>query len=183
LVPVNDFCYEDKQALRIQLERGLNTPRTSSMGRLFDAAAALAGLRQEVNYEAQAAIEFEAALDPLETGAYHFALKEKVVDVEEAFQALVVDSISGVSIPIISARFHNGLVEMSRQVCAELRSQTGICEVAMSGGVWQNMTLLERTTANLCEDGFTVYIHRQVPTNDGGLSLGQAMVGASKYGV
>lgn len=183
LVPVNDFCYEDKQALRIQLERGLNTPRTSSMGRLFDAAAALAGLRQEVNYEAQAAIEFEAALDPLETGAYHFALKEKVVDVEEAFQALVVDSISGVSIPIISARFHNGLVEMSRQVCAELRSQTGICEVAMSGGVWQNMTLLERTTANLSEDGFTVYIHRQVPTNDGGLSLGQAMVGASKYGV
>jgi hydrogenase maturation protein HypF len=183
LAPVNDFCYEDKQALRIQLERSLNTPHTSSMGRLFDAAAALAGLRQEVNYEAQAAIEFEAALDPLETGAYHFTLRETVVNFEEAIRALIGDSISGVSIPIISARFHNGLAEMSRQVCAELRSRTGIGEVALSGGVWQNMTLLERTTANLREDGFTVYIHQQVPTNDGGLSLGQAMVGASKYGV
>jgi hydrogenase maturation protein HypF len=183
LAPVNDFCYEDKQALRIQLERSLNTPRTSSLGRLFDAAAALAGLRQEVNYEAQAAIEFEAALDPLETGAYHFDLNEKVVDVGRAIRALSGDSISGVSIPIISARFHNGLVEMSRQVCADLRRQTGINEVALSGGVWQNMTLLERTTCDLRKDGFTVYIHQQVPTNDGGLSLGQAMVGASKYGV
>ena len=92
-------------------------------------------------------------------------------------------SLSGVSIPKISARFHNGLVELSRQVCAELRSQTGIGEVALSGGVWQNMALLERTTYNLHKDGFMVYIHHQVPANDGGLSLGQAMVGAAKFGV
>ncbi len=183
LAPVNDFCYEDKQALRIQLEHSLNSPRTSSMGRMFDAAAALAGVRQKVNYEAQAAIEFEAALDPLETGVYHFAFGEKIVDMGEAFRELVADSLSGISIPIISARFHNGLVEMSRHVCAELRSQTGIGDVALSGGVWQNMTLLERTTAKLRKDGFMVYKHRQVPANDGGLSLGQAMVGASQYGV
>ena len=91
LAPVKDLCYEERQALRIQLERGLNTPRTSSMGRLFDAAAALAGVRQMVNYEAQAAIEFEAALDPLETGAYQFNIREKVVDVGEAIQGLLAD--------------------------------------------------------------------------------------------
>jgi len=86
------------------------------MGRLL-MRAALAGLRQEVNYEAQAAIEFEAALDPLENRRVPLCTQGKVVDVEEAFQALVVDSISGVVHPIISARFHNGLVEMSGRYC------------------------------------------------------------------
>jgi len=183
LAPVNDLCFEERQALRIQLERGLNTPRTSSMGRLFDAAAALAGVRQRVNYEAQAAIEFEAALDPSESGAYLFVIQENVVDVGEAFRGLLADVNSGVSIPKISAHFHNGLVELSRQVCARLRSKTGIGEVVLSGGVWQNMALLERTAHNLRKDGFTVYIHHQIPANDGGLSLGQAMVGAFLYGV
>jgi hydrogenase maturation protein HypF len=183
LAPEKNLCYEDRQALRIQLERGLNTPHTSSLGRLFDAAAALAGVRQMVNYEAQAAIEFEAAMDPLETGAYRFDIGEKVVDVREAIQCLAADVASGVSIPVISARFHNGLVEMSRQVCAEIRSQTGIREVALSGGVWQNMALLERTAGNLRKDGFMVYLHQQVPANDGGLSLGQVMVGAAKFSV
>ncbi|MGD0752093.1 MAG: carbamoyltransferase HypF [Anaerolineales bacterium] len=183
LAPVNDLCFEERQALRVQLERGLNTPRTSSMGRLFDAAAALAGVRQRVNYEAQVAVEFEAALDPSESGAYLFVILKNVVDVAEAFRGLLADVNSGVSIPKISARFHNGLVELSRQVCARLRSKTGIGEVALSGGVWQNMALLERTTHNLRKDGFTVYIHHQIPANDGGLSLGQAMVGAFLYGV
>jgi hydrogenase maturation protein HypF len=181
--PVTDLCFEERQALRIQLERGLNTPQTSSFGRLFDAAAALAGVRQIVNYEAQAAIEFEAALDPLETGAYRFNIREKVVDAGEAIQGLLKDIAAGVSISKISARFHNGLVELSRLVCDEMRSQTGIGEVVLSGGVWQNMVLLERTISNLRKDGFIVYIHHRVPANDGGLSLGQAMVGATKFGV
>ena len=76
LAPVLDFCVEERQALRVQLERGLNTPPTSSLGRLFDAAAALAGVRQQVNYEAQAAIEFESALDPAEDGAYRFEVRK-----------------------------------------------------------------------------------------------------------
>jgi hydrogenase maturation protein HypF len=182
LAPVKDLCFEERQALRIQLERGLNTPRTSSMGRLFDAAAALAGLRQRVNYEAQAAIEFEAVLDPLESGAYLFIVRENLVDVSEAFRGLLEDVAFGVSIPRISARFHNGLVVLSRQVCASLRSTTGISEVALSGGVWQNMALLVRTVQGLRKDGFNVLIHHQIPANDGGLSLGQAMVGANRYG-
>ena len=183
LAPVKDLCFEERQALLIQLERGLNTPRTSSMGRLFDAASALAGMRQSVNYEAQAAIEFEAAIDPLESGAYLFGIRENLVDVGEAFRGLLADVTSGVSIQRISARFHNGLVELCRQVCARLRSTTGIGEVVLSGGVWQNMALLERTVQYLRMDGFIVHIHHQIPANDGGLSLGQAMVGAAKYGL
>ena len=181
--PVQDLCYEERQALRIQLERGLNTPLTSSLGRLFDSAAALAGVRQMVNYEAQAAIEFEAALDPSETGAYQFEIREDVVDTGKAVRGLLADAASGISIPIISARFHNGLAGLSRDVCAEIRHQTGIREVALSGGVWQNMALLERTTCNLREVGFLVYLHHRVPANDGGLSLGQAMIGAAKFGL
>jgi hydrogenase maturation protein HypF len=181
LAPVQDLCFEERQALRIQLERGLNTSRTSSLGRLFDAAASLAGMRQKVNYEAQAAIEFEAALDPSEAGAYRFEVRDGNVEIGEAFRALVADVHSGVSIPVISARFHNGVAELSRLICAEILRQTGIDEVALSGGVWQNMALLERVVCGLNQDGFTVYLHRQVPANDGGLSLGQVLVGAARF--
>jgi hydrogenase maturation protein HypF len=181
LAPVRDLYFEERQALRIQLERGLNRPRTSSLGRLFDAAAALAGVRQKVNYEAQAAIEFEAALDPSEAGAYRFEVRGGMVEAGEAFRALVADVHMGVSIPVISARFHNGLAEVSCLVCAEIRRQTGIGEVALSGGVWQNMALLERTVRGLDKEGFVIYLHRQVPANDGGLSLGQVLVGAARF--
>jgi hydrogenase maturation protein HypF len=183
VAPVENLCYEERQALRIQLEHGLNSPSTSSIGRLFDAAAALAGVRQIVNYEAQAAIEFEAVVDPQETGAYQFDIRKRVVNVREAIQSLIADVASGVSISKISARFHNGLAEISSKVCVEIRRQTKINEVALSGGVWQNMALLDRTMENLQKDGFVVYIHHQVPTNDGGLSLGQAIVGSTKYGL
>jgi hydrogenase maturation protein HypF len=181
LAPVQDMCSEERQALRIQLERGLNTPRTSSLGRLFDAAAALAGVRQKVNYEAQAAIEFEAAIDPSESGAYQFEIQDGLMNVDGCLRDLVTDVHAGVSIPVISARFHNGVAELSRQVCDEIRRQTGIFEVALSGGVWQNMALLMRATRNLQKDGFIIYLHHQIPTNDGGISLGQALVGAAKF--
>lgn len=183
LAPVGDLCFEERQALRVQLERGLNTPRTSSLGRLFDAAAALAGVRQRVNYEAQAAIEFEAALDPAESGAYSFEVREGTVEAGEAVRMLLADVRSGVSIPVISARFHNGLAEVTRQVCAKLRRESGLGVVALSGGVWQNMALLERVVRALRADGFALLLHRQVPANDGGVSLGQAVVCAQRFGV
>lgn len=180
LAPTKDMCLEERQALRIQLERGLNIFRTSSLGRLFDAAAALAGVRQKVNYEAQAAMEFEAAIDPSENGEYSFEIKEGKVLVEKCVRSLVSDIHAGISIPVISARYHNGIAELSRQICMEIRRQMGVDKVALSGGVWQNITLLRRVTDYLKKDGFTVYIHRQIPTNDGGLSLGQAMVGETR---
>jgi hydrogenase maturation protein HypF len=181
LAPVRELCFEERQALRVQLEHGLNTSRTSSLGRLFDAAASLAGGRQKVNYEAQAAIEFEAAIDPAENGEYHFTLANGEIEVGECIGSLATDALAGVSLPIISARFHNGVAELARQVCKEVRLQTGINEVALSGGIWQNMALLERAHRRLEQEGFKVYMHRQVPTNDGGLSLGQALIGAARF--
>jgi hydrogenase maturation protein HypF len=178
LASVAEFCADDRTMLRTQLEKKINTLMTSSMGRLFDAAAALAGVRQVVNYEAQAAIEFEALADPLEGGKYPFAWNQPQVQVRGAIEALTADALSGVPIQKISARFHNGLAEVCRVICLDVREKFGINEVALSGGVWQNITLLRRVLSLLESDGFKVYIHREVPTNDGGLSLGQAVIAA-----
>jgi hydrogenase maturation protein HypF len=179
LAPARELCYEERMALRVQLERGLNTPQTSSLGRLFDAAAAFAGVRQEVNYEAQAAIEFESALDKTELGAYLFEVKKETVDARQVILAMLADIRAGVSIPVLSARFHNGVADMVSQVCGQIRRETGLKEIVLSGGVWQNMALLERAVRGLSEDGFVVFIHHQVPANDGGLALGQVLVGAA----
>ena len=175
---VKEFCADDRILLRTQLEKKINTPMTSSLGRLFDAAAALAGVRQSVNYEAQAAIEFEALADSAEAGKYPFAWNQARVQVRGAVEALVADVLAGVPTSKISARFHNGLADVCRVASIEVRNRMGVNEVALSGGVWQNLTLLGRTLSSLRESGFQVYIHRQVPTNDGGLALGQAVIAA-----
>jgi hydrogenase maturation protein HypF len=180
LAPVAEFSAKDQAVLRAQLERKINTPITSSMGRLFDAAAALAGERQQVNYEGQAAIEFEALADSTEDEKYLFGLSQDQVQVRSAIEALIQDGESGIPVSKISAKFHNGLAQGVLEICLKIRSETGIDEVALSGGVWQNITLLGRTLSLLKEEGFRVYIHREVPTNDGGLSLGQAVIAAAR---
>jgi hydrogenase maturation protein HypF len=146
-------------ALAQQLGTGLNSPPTSSMGRLFDAVAALAGVRQTVNYEAQAAIELEALVDPAETGAYPFRLLRHLVDPLPVIAAVAADVRAGVPQPVIAARFHNGVAGMVAAVCRQLRDTTGLNAVALSGGVWQNMTLLRRTLGLLAADEF-----RSTPT-------------------
>ena len=178
LESVKEFCAEDQVTLRVQLEKRINTPMTSSMGRLFDAAAALAGVRQKVNYEGQAAIEFEAMADPAEAGHYAFGVESGQVGVRSVVEELVNDAVAGVPIQKISARFHNGLAESVRETVQRISGETSLRSVVLSGGVWQNITLLGRTLALLRKDGFKVYIHREVPTNDGGLSLGQAAIAA-----
>jgi hydrogenase maturation protein HypF len=176
-----DFTREDRAGLHGQLESMINSPLTSSMGRLFDAAASLAGVRHAVNYEAQAAIEFEALAEPSETGFYPFDYAGGLIDPCRAIQALVADVLARTPTSIVSARFHNGLAQMVRAVCASLRAETTLSEVALSGGVWQNMTLLGKTVPMLEKDGFTVLTHHQVPANDGGLALGQAAIAAWKF--
>lgn len=180
LAPVRWLGETGRSALLAQLEKKINTPATSSIGRLFDAAAALAGVRQEINYEGQAAIEFEALVDSEEESGYAFKVEDGQLQVRGAIEGLLGDVERGVSVQTIAARFHNGLAEAVRVVANCVRQETGIRKIVCSGGVWQNLTLLRRTLSLLRAEGYEVYIHREVPTNDGGLSLGQAVIAASR---
>ena len=172
---------DERRALRAQLEHRLNAPLTSSMGRLFDGVAALAGVRQAVNYEAQAAIELEALADPAEQGVYPFELRPGpdetfIADPTALIAAVLKDALHGIAMTAISARFHNGVARLALEACRRLHEQSGLRQVALSGGVWQNITLIEKTCRLLQADGFEVLLHRQTPANDGGLALGQAAV-------
>ena len=158
----------------------VNTPPTSSCGRLFDAVAAIVGLSGTVTYEAQAAIELEAVSSdtPEEYGAYPFAVEDGQVRMRPLLAQIVSDVRAGVSPGVVGQRFHRSLAEIIRCVCLRVRDSEGLSAVALSGGCWQNRLLLGMTVSCLQADGFAVYTHKQVPTNDGGLSLGQAAVAA-----
>ncbi|OGO66476.1 MAG: carbamoyltransferase HypF [Chloroflexi bacterium RBG_19FT_COMBO_47_9] len=178
------LCADERKVLYSQLEHKINTPLTSSMGRLFDAIASLAGVKHQVNYEAQAAIELEALVDPTETKSYPFEAvpyndtHPGLLDPTPTITAVRTDVLSNIPVPIISARFHNTIAEMVIHTARTVRSLTGINKIVLSGGVWQNMTLLNKSLIMLKKDRFIVYTHHQVPTNDGGISLGQAVVAA-----
>ena len=184
LYSYNALCAEERSILMSQLKLKINTPLTSSMGRFFDAVASLCGVRQVVNYEAQAAIEFEALADQNEHGEYHFHVettrehneKSSQIDPTPLLQELLDDLNHSVPVARISARFHNTIARMVCNTCEQIREDYGVNRVVLSGGVWQNMTLLHLTQELLSQHQFTVYIHHQVPTNDGGLALGQLAV-------
>ncbi len=166
--------------LHRQITNRVNAPLTSSMGRLFDAVSSLLGVRHTVNYEAQAAIELESLVDQDETGTYPFAIEGVILNPAPMFQAMLSDLRANVPLPTLAGRFHNTLAGLLHRVCQKVRTQTGIEEVALSGGVWQNMTLLKKSIHLLQKDGFTVFRHHQVPSNDGGISLGQAVIAMNK---
>jgi hydrogenase maturation protein HypF len=168
-------------------ERGLNAPLTSSCGRLFDAVAALAGIREQVNYEAQAAIELEMAIDGADDGsAYRLTLTKMEsgweINTLPLFEELVRDLTEGTSVGVISRRFHNGLAEGIARMAALLREGTKLNRVCLSGGTCQNIYLSERLTKRLEAGGFEVFSHAEVPPGDGGLCLGQAMIAAHRAG-
>jgi hydrogenase maturation protein HypF len=163
---------------------GVNSPLTSSAGRLFDAAAAVLGVRDAINYEGQAAVELEQLADPTSTlGGYPAGIEEgdqlRVIGTD-LIRAVAEDVRRGVAAPIVAARFHHGVAGAIARTCAILRSRTGLGVVALSGGVFQNLLLLERTVSRLEADGFRVLVHGRVPPNDGGISLGQAAVAAAR---
>lgn len=166
--------------VRHQLENNVNAPQTSSMGRLFDAVSALIGVRQTVNYEAQAAIELEMLIDEGEMGSYPLAIGDTAIDPAPLFAAIVADLWRGVPVRVMAARFHNGIARLVRDVCVQINAAFSIKTVALSGGVWQNMALFSRTVPLLQEAGFSVLWHEKVPANDGGLALGQAVIAARK---
>jgi hydrogenase maturation protein HypF len=167
------------------MEQGVNSPLTSSCGRLFDAVAALAGIRQEVNYEAQAAIELEMAMTSSdEDTAYPIKLVPGngcwVISTRPLFEALLDDLGRNVPVAAISRRFHNGLVSGFVELAMLLRKKTDLNRVCLSGGTFHNVYLSERLEARLSEAGFEVFTQKEVPSGDGGLSLGQAVVAAAK---
>lgn len=186
-----------REVLDGMLKKNLNSPLASSCGRLFDAVAAAVGIaREHAAYEGQGAVEFEAIVDEKtireedEQLAYPFAiprLRESNLPYIEPYamwQAVLGDLILKTPAPVIAARFHRGLAKIIVQMIEKLsRYETGEDEtktVALSGGVWQNKVLLEEVTRRLLEKEFEVLTHRNVPTNDGGLSLGQAAIAAAR---
>jgi hydrogenase maturation protein HypF len=164
------------------IERNLNSPPTSSLGRLFDAVTALLNLRHEVVYEGQAAIELEAQAEPSQV-TYPFTINEgrpAQLDVRPMIRAIVQDIQAGISPPQIAGRFHTTIAELLATTSEQVRQQYSLNQVALSGGVFQNRLLLESLLARLEKRGFVVYTNHLVPPNDGGLSLGQAAVAAAR---
>jgi hydrogenase maturation protein HypF len=164
--------------LRSMIATRTNSPETSSMGRLFDAVSSLLGVRALVNYEGQAAIELEAIADRHYSGEYEFDIssKENVIEADGVIRGAVMDLLDGVPPPIVSAKFHIGVARLIVSMAQKIRSSRRLNRVALSGGVFQNLLVLERTSEMLRASGFQVFTHSRVPTNDGGISLGQAVV-------
>jgi hydrogenase maturation protein HypF len=181
------------EVIKRQIERKINSPLTSSMGRLFDAISALLGIRGEIDYEGQAAVELEMAAyssviargisgeaipNVQESYPYHIIEDEgiRVVRLRDLLSAVIEDLRQGISKGRISVKFHNTVAQMINEVCHLIADETGISQVSLSGGVFQNRLLLRKTVNLLESSGFQVFTHRQVPCNDGGISLGQAVI-------
>ncbi len=165
--------------VRSMIERRINTVETSACGRLFDAVASIAGVRDEVNFEAQAAIELEAgALSGVEA-SYPFEISSGnpwQIDVRPMIENIVRDVLAAKPTGWISTAFHNTVAAIIVEVCIRLRSAERINRVCLSGGTFQNVYLVERALAALRGHGFEVFLHSKVPPNDGGISLGQAVI-------
>jgi hydrogenase maturation protein HypF len=184
------FLAVELRTLQTMLSRRLNTPPTSSAGRLFDAVAALASVRDRVSYEGQAAVELEAlATGVAPDGGYPFLVAGAedrdgedaplAVDTRPLIRAVVEDAGRGVPSAIIARRFHTTMVDLIAAVCGRLRQLTGLKTVVLSGGVFLNALLTSEVMTRLGDAGFRVHRHRLVPPNDGGLSLGQLAVAAA----
>jgi hydrogenase maturation protein HypF len=170
------------QSIRQQVDRKLNVSFTSSVCHLFDAVASLIGIRNEITYEEQAVIEMAVLSKSYISTAspYPYSIEETdhttVIRLQELLSGMVQDLRVKQSIGLIGARFHKTVAEIAIEACRRARAKTKRNEVALSGSVWQNQLLLDLVRDGLGKDRFTVYFHRQVPTNDGGLALGQAVI-------
>ena len=193
LPPVLASTSVEQRVIRHQLETGLNSVDTSSMGRLFDAIASLANGRQTVTYEGQAAIELENLLVHDVQARYSFSLNPVLpglqsdhsdlqfeIDSGEVIREVAADVINGIAPSVIAAKFHSAVVEIATKAIVQLAPRFQIEQIALSGGVFQNATLLIRIARRLRELGFRVLVHRMVPPNDGGIALGQAVVAHHK---
>jgi hydrogenase maturation protein HypF len=179
LAPVAACPPDEQKVLGHQLETGLGCAPTSSMGRLFDAVSSLAGVRHVVDYEAQAAIELEGLSRDADCGAmaYRFDIDDGVIDPGPVLRAVVADLRAGAPAGVIGARFHQAAADLIVELAERERGASRT--VALSGGVFQNALLLRLALKGLQDKGFEVITHRRVPPNDGGIALGQLLVGNS----
>lgn len=171
----------EKKLFLAMIERRINTPLSSSCGRLFDAVAALVGQRDTISYEGQAAIELEALAEQSgPAGEYPYAILSEqetmVVDFRLTIGAILRDIEEGEAVTVMARRFHDTLAAATVDGCAAIGRESGVERVALSGGVFQNKLLTERIHELLTRRGFKVFTHRLVPPNDGGLALGQAVI-------
>ncbi|HQA59851.1 MAG: carbamoyltransferase HypF [Tepidanaerobacteraceae bacterium] len=166
-----------------QIERKVNAPLASSMGRLFDAVASIINLRDTVDYEGQAALELESLILPT-NDCYGYRIEREgtgfFIDVDVLLEELYTDYINGVPQGIISAKFHNTVINFTLDLAKRIRDMNNVGKVVLSGGCFQNRYLLEGLNRELQGEGFAVYIPSKIPVNDGGISLGQAAI-ASTY--
>ena len=177
LAPVTEFSQADLALIQQMLAKGFNAPITSSVGRLFDAVAALVGVRQKVTFEGQAAMELESVIDPEVADLYPFKLNNDaphIIDWAPMIGDILVDLQRGISAGCISAKFHNTLAE----IIVAVSQQIVIPKVVLTGGCFQNRYLLEQAVQRLSQAGFKPYWHQRVPPNDGGIALGQVAAAA-----
>ncbi|MGA2283675.1 MAG: carbamoyltransferase HypF [Candidatus Dormibacteria bacterium] len=182
-LPVMRDHFDRWDAVTTLARTGTASPMTTSAGRLFDAVAAILGVRDRINYEGQAAAELEQLADPVETSAYPVAIEDGEpfrIATGGLVRAVVADLGAGVAAPVVAARFHNGLADAAVAACRRVREGTGLSMAALSGGVFQNVLLTERVAAGLLHGGFRVLTHSRVPPNDGGISLGQVVVAGAR---
>jgi hydrogenase maturation protein HypF len=177
---------EEKPLFLAMLEKGLNSPLTSSCGRLFDALAALLNIRHIVSYDGQAAIELEALAETSEdNGIYRYTLisgdeQPLQLDFSAMFPAILHDLETGVSPAALARRFHASVAQASVAACSRIAVDSGLDRVVLSGGVFQNRLLSEMVYTGLVKQGLQVFTHRLSPPNDGGIALGQAAIAGWK---
>jgi len=177
LAPFLEFSKREIALIEQMLIKGLNAPVTSSAGRLFDVVASLVGLRQRVTFEGQAAIELESVIDPEISDLYPFEVSNglpRIIDWAPMIAEILMDLRHGNCAGFISAKFHNTLAE----VIVEIARAMAQPKVVLTGGCFQNRYLLERSVLRLSQAGFRPYWHQRVPTNDGGIALGQVVAAA-----
>jgi len=179
------FNQHDIDPIIEMINKNINSPITSSCGRLFDAIAAMSGGRQNIRYEAQAAIELMQVFETINIRPFSFTIDQnedgRIVMLQPIIRSVVRSIQNGESLSRISSRFHATLVQIFVEIAKDAQKETGINDIVLSGGVFQNMVLFEHTILALEKANFKVYTHSQVPTNDGGISLGQAMIGRNNF--
>jgi hydrogenase maturation protein HypF len=174
-----DLYGERAEKLVPILDANINCPQTSSMGRLFDAVSNIMGIADKVTYEGQAAIELETVAEAEIEEAYSYKITKEdsyIIEFDEMIREIAHDRFKGVSVNIMAAKFQNTIVNMSVKMCRNLREDTGLNDVVLSGGVFQNSCILTKIFRNLAKEGFLVYTHSYLPSNDGGVAIGQIII-------